>query len=63
MVKIRNRISVDPEVFKEFSDIASAKGIKISAWIDSMMKEFIKDEKLLQELKLMKKDKEPKRDK
>jgi len=55
LVQIRNRISVDPEVFKEFSDIAATNGIKISAWIDNMMKEFIKDEKLLQQLKLMKK--------
>jgi hypothetical protein len=52
MVQRRQNITLDPEVFEKFCNIAGAKGIKISTWINIKMKEFIEEEELLQEQKL-----------
>ena len=44
-------MSIDPTVFEEFCNYAGRKGIKISTWVTMKMKEFIEEEKLLEELK------------
>jgi hypothetical protein len=51
MAQRRQNITLDPVVYEKFCDIAGAKGIKISTWINIKMKEFIQEEELLQELK------------
>lgn len=47
----RQNISIDPKVLDEFCYYAGPKGIKISTWVTAKMKEFIEDEKLLEEVK------------
>jgi hypothetical protein len=47
----RQNISVDPETFEEFCKYAGRKGMKISTWVTMKMKEFIEEEKMLEELK------------
>jgi hypothetical protein len=42
---------LDPEVFEEFCKYAGKKGIKISTWINVKMKEFIEEEKMLEEIR------------
>jgi len=49
--KHRQNITLEPEVFEEFCHYAGPKGIKISTWINERMKEFIEDEKVLEEMK------------
>ena len=44
-------MSIDPVVFEEFCKIAGNKGIKISTWVTAKMKEFVEEEKLLEEIK------------
>lgn len=51
----RQNMSIDPEVFEEFCNYAGKKGIKISTWVSMKMKEFIEEEKLLEELRKNKK--------
>lgn len=56
MVAVRRQnVSIDPETFEEFCNYAGKKGIKISTWVTMKMKEFIEEEKLLEELKNNKK--------
>jgi hypothetical protein len=40
----RQNITIEPEVYEKFIGIASKKGIKLSPWVNSKMKEFIEDE-------------------
>jgi len=47
----RQNMSLDPEVFEEFCKYAGRKGIKISTWVNLKMKEFIEEEKLLEQLR------------
>jgi len=47
----RQNMSIDPVVFEEFCKIAGNKGMKISTWVTARMKEFVEEEKLLEELK------------
>lgn len=47
----RHNITLDPKVYEEFCVYAGKKGIKISTWINLKMKEFIEEEKLLEELR------------
>lgn len=47
----RQNITLDPEVFERFCNIAGRKGIKISTWINLKMKEFIEEEEALEEMK------------
>jgi len=47
----RQNITLDPVVFEEFCNYAGKKGIKISTWINIKMKEFIEEEKLLEEMR------------
>ena len=42
--KVRQNVSLDPDVFDKFCDIAGRKGIKISTWVNQQMIEFIEDE-------------------
>lgn len=51
----RQNISIEPEVYEQFCKYASRHGIKLSTWINAQMKEFIEDQKLLDELKEQKK--------
>ncbi|MFK7695925.1 hypothetical protein [Paenibacillus sp. HJGM_3] len=44
----RQNITLDPEVFEKFCEIAGRKGIKISTWINQQMKEFIEEEEARQ---------------
>ena len=43
--KMRQNITLDPDVFDEFCHYAGLKGIKISTWINQRMKEFVEEEK------------------
>jgi hypothetical protein len=45
----RHNITLDPAVYEEFCKYAGKKGIKISTWINQQMKEFIEEEKMLEE--------------
>lgn len=47
----RQNITVDPKTFEEFCKYAGPQGIKISTWITAKMREFVEDQKLLEELK------------
>ncbi|MBV7275464.1 hypothetical protein JMF89_05495 [Clostridiaceae bacterium UIB06] len=47
----RQNITIDLTVFEEFCKYVGSKGIKISTWITAKMKEFVEDEKALEELK------------
>jgi hypothetical protein len=40
----RQNITLEPEVYEKFVEIASKKGIKLSPWVNSKMKEFIEEE-------------------
>lgn len=51
----RQNITLAPEVFEKFCNIAGKKGIKISTWINQRMKEFIEEEESMKEEKLKKK--------
>jgi len=46
MVAVRKNITLDPVVLERFSEIAGKKGIKISAWINAKMVEFIEKEEV-----------------
>lgn len=47
----RQNITLDPEVFEKFCDIAGRKGIKISTWVNQKMKEFIEEEEAVEKAK------------
>lgn len=47
----RQNMTIDPEVFEEFCKYAGRKGIKISTWVTQKMREFVEEEKMLEELK------------
>lgn len=51
LVTSRHNISLDDEVYEEFCRYAGKKGIKISTWINIKMKEFIEEEKMIEEIK------------
>lgn len=40
----RQNITIEQEVYDKFVEIASKKGIKLSPWVNSKMKEFIENE-------------------
>ena len=44
MVMKRQNITLDPVVYKCFSDIAEKKGIQTSTWVNAKMKSFIEEE-------------------
>lgn len=49
--KTSQNVSLDPDVLIEFHKYAERKGIKLSTWINAQMKQFIEDERLLEEIK------------
>lgn len=49
MATSRHNITLDPAVYEEFCKYAGKKGIKISTWINQQMKEFIEEEKMIEE--------------
>jgi hypothetical protein len=51
LVTSRHNITLDPEVYEEFCKYAGKKGIKISTWVNEQMKQFIEEEKMLEELR------------
>ena len=51
MVTSRHNITLDPAVYEEFCKYAGLKGMKISPWVNQKMKEFIEEEKLLEQLR------------
>lgn len=44
MATKRQNITIDTEVYEKFIEIANKKGIKLSPWVTSKMKEFIEEE-------------------
>ena len=44
-------ISIKPEIVEEFRKYAEKKGVLISPWVAAKMKEFIEEEKALEEMK------------
>lgn len=40
----RQNITLELEVYEKFIEIASKKGIKLSPWVNSKIKEFIAEE-------------------
>lgn len=51
MATSRHNITLDPDVYEEFCKYAGKKGIKVSTWINIKMKEFIEEEKMLEEFR------------
>lgn len=49
--KMRQNITLDPDVYDEFCKYAGKKGIKVSTWVNIKMKEFIEEEKLIEKLR------------
>ncbi|MBT2727825.1 hypothetical protein J7E63_12840 [Bacillus sp. ISL-75] len=47
----RHNISLEDDVYRDFVKLAEKKGIKISTWINQQMKQFIEEEKLLEEIR------------
>lgn len=52
----RQNITLEPEVFEEFCKYAGPKGIKISTWINEQMKQFIEEEKMIEEYRKKKRE-------
>jgi len=55
MVVKRQNMSIDEKVYADFCKYSEPKGIKVSTWVTIKMREFVEDEKLLEELKNNKK--------
>lgn len=51
----RQNMSIDPTVYENFCKYAEPKGIKVSSWVTAKMREFVEEEKALEELKKAKK--------
>lgn len=47
----RQNMSIDPTVYEDFKKYTDKKGIKVSTWVTAKMKEFVEEEKALEELK------------
>jgi hypothetical protein len=47
----RYNITLDPAIYDEFCRYAGKKGIKVSTWIAVKMKEFIEEEKMIEEMR------------
>ncbi|KJF26080.1 hypothetical protein [Clostridium aceticum] len=48
---MRQNVTLDPDVYEEFCKYAGKKGVKISTWVNLKMKEFIEEEKEIEELR------------
>ncbi|MED4017008.1 hypothetical protein [Sutcliffiella cohnii] len=51
MAVSRHNITLDPKVYEEFCRYAGKKGIKVSTWVNIKMKEFIEEEKMIEEMR------------
>lgn len=49
MATTRHNITLEEGVYDEFAKYAAKKGIKISMWINIQMKNFIEEEKMIEE--------------
>ena len=49
MATVKQNMSIEKEVLEDFCKYAGKKGIKISTWVTAKMKEFIEEEKLLED--------------
>ena len=47
----RQNMSIDPQVYEDFVKYSEKKAIKVSTWVTMKMREFVKEEKELEELK------------
>ena len=47
----RHNITLEEDVYEEFCRYAGKKGIKVSTWINIKMKEFIEEEKMIEEMR------------
>jgi hypothetical protein len=48
---VKKNISLDPTVLEDFLKYASPKGVKLSTYVNAKLKEFVEEEKKLEELK------------
>jgi hypothetical protein len=46
-----HKITLEENVYNEFAKYVAKKGIKISTWINIKMKEFIEEEKIIEEIR------------
>jgi metal-responsive CopG/Arc/MetJ family transcriptional regulator len=51
MAKKKFNITLDPEVLDEFCKYSSKYGTSISSWIEVQMKDFIEEEKEVEEIR------------
>lgn len=51
MAVTRHNITLEPEVYEEFCKYAGKKGIKVSTWVNLKMKEFVEEEKMIEEMR------------
>ena len=51
----RQNMSIDPQVYEDFVYYTEKKAIKVSTWVTMKMREFVEEEKALEELKKNKK--------
>ena len=49
MATVKQNMSIEKEVLEEFCKYAGRNGIKISTWVTAKMREFIEEEKILEE--------------
>jgi len=49
MATVKQNMSIEKEVLEDFCKYASRNGIKISTWVTAKMREFIEEEKILEE--------------
>lgn len=54
MATKRVNMTINPEVYEEFCKYAGKKGIKISTWVNLQMKNFIEEEKMIEEYRIKK---------
>lgn len=47
----RQNMSIDPKVYEEFVYYTEKKAIKVSTWVTMKMREFVEEEKEMEELK------------
>jgi antitoxin component of RelBE/YafQ-DinJ toxin-antitoxin module len=56
MPTTRVNITVDEDVLKEFYRLANKKGIKLSSLVTIMLKDFIEEEKMIEEYRKKKQE-------
>ena len=54
MAAHRQNMTIDPTVYEDFCKYAQKKGMKVSTWVSMKMKEFVEEEKAIEELKIKK---------